>query len=538
MPPSNIQKICYIAISVNIILKILVVYSLTSQFKSGVALQRKLYKPLKYFMPTISMPKKGKFKKVMWKRLVAITWIEVLSTISMGALTIIAVAGLKPYPHFINDAAGIPLTSLMALKSLSSLFVSFSLLRNIDLGDFFKEFGCVEFFGCSACYKKRRKRLKEKRGFSAPKVLIDEEYITSMRATKLFDLMMGLWVWIGLGWALRLSSFRAPKPVRVILSLALVVQILSDILVPLLFIVIGWFARVDGYRRRRRVRMDGGGADGLDYESSSEDESGSSSSSSSSSASSSSEDDSSSGSEEDSSGSEDDNSDNNGNPSARASASADRYKLATAGSAAGDQRLEHETYYAEDGSAYYYDPNTGQSYDDNGYYDEHGQYHYYNGADESRYFSAAATYRGAAHDSNELEGDQAGKRLDRAVACTPQEFSEEWDALRESHGFSCRTENTPLMAEIMALLTSNNFFVIASGVLNDGIMTLYVLGQYEGSRCLMELKFDTSCSVLTAKLKASETDVVPVVVRNLNLKDVFGSIEEGDHPEEADFINK
>jgi len=106
------------------------------------------------------------------------------------------------HPHFINDSAGIPLTYIMLLKAVSSLFVFGSVLRNTDMGDFFKEFGCLGL-GCKGWYKQRKKRLREKRGFSAPKILVDEDYISSVRGTKLFDMAMGFWVWIGLGHSIR-----------------------------------------------------------------------------------------------------------------------------------------------------------------------------------------------------------------------------------------------------------------------------------------------------------------------------------------------
>ena len=77
------------------------------------------------------------------------------------------------------------------------------MLRNTDIGDFLKEFGCLNVLGCKGWYKQRRKRLKEKRGFSAPKVIVDEDYISSVRGTKFFDFCMGLWVWIGLGHAIK-----------------------------------------------------------------------------------------------------------------------------------------------------------------------------------------------------------------------------------------------------------------------------------------------------------------------------------------------
>ena len=66
---------------------------------------------------------------------------------------------------------------------------------------------------------------------------------------------------------------------RIILSLAVVTQTLSDILVPLLFVVVGWYVKVNDSRLRRKVRMEGDSAYESEDESSDESSSESSSSS-------------------------------------------------------------------------------------------------------------------------------------------------------------------------------------------------------------------------------------------------------------------
>ena len=415
---------CYLAVGLNIFIKAGIIYSLTSQFKSGKKLQKRLWKPLKYFVPSVNMPRKAKMKEAIAKRLMAIAWIQLLAFVSMLVLAVVAGVGLKPYPHFINDAAGVPLTALMAFKAVTSLFTTMSLLRNTDLGDFVKEFGCIDAFGCKRWYKHRRKRLKEKRGFSAPKVLVDDEYLSGLRGTKLFDMAIGLWVWIGLGWAIRLSSFRAPKPVRIILSLAVVVQTLSDILVPLLFLVVGWYVKVADSRRRRKIRMEGEGA---------EDSEDSSSSSS--------DDDSS---DDDSSGDEGGGREDAGGVLGYSN---NYYSDGSAGASG-----QPEVYYNKNGDFYYYDPSTGECYDDYGYYDENGDYWYNEqgvvgeaGGGREEYYSAAATYREKAAEAGDVRGED---ELDRAVSCTPHEFSREWEALFDCKGFECICELNPLMMEI------------------------------------------------------------------------------------------
>jgi len=489
-PQGALSKLAGLALGFNILFKLGMVWSITSGSREGFGMLKKfVVKPLKFFLPTLGMPRT--LKKDIAKRLIAIGWIELVCALGMLILSFVAMTAMGSHPHFINDSAGIPLTYIMLLKAVSSLFVFGSVLRNTDMGDFFKEFGCLSL-GCKSWYKQRKKRLREKRGFSAPKVLVDEDYISSVRGTKLFDMAMGLWVWIGLGHAISFGGGRASKGVRVITGLAVTCQVLSDILVVLLLVVVGWYVRIVDSRRRRRRRMQtvGGDEEGGGDLSTSDEESDASSESSS------------------------------------------------------DEEEDEDDEYGEGGDAEQWveaGGGGGGEYggDEYGYYDENGTYRYYDeGAAEqgqegsgTGYYSAAATYRGQM--GQEVVGGEGagggrggGGFLDRAVACTPQEFSQEWDELHVGGEFACRTSNVPLMVEIMEHLAANDFFVIASGIVEEGTMKFFVLGQAQGIRCYIEMSFDTAESVLSVVLKSRSAGFVSAVVKQLRLGALFGDFEE------------
>ena len=93
-------------------------------------------KPLKYFLPTLTMP--SSFRHAISKRLFAFAWLNIAGGLLLASLSAIALLGFRFYPHFINDAAGIPLTYLMLIKAASSLYTASCVLRNSDLGDFLK----------------------------------------------------------------------------------------------------------------------------------------------------------------------------------------------------------------------------------------------------------------------------------------------------------------------------------------------------------------------------------------------------------------
>ena len=71
-----------------------------------------------------------------------------------------------------------------------------------------------------------------------------------------------------------------------------------------------------------------------------------------------------------------------------------------------------------------------------------------------------------------------------------------------------------------------NIFIIASGVL-DGTMTVYCLGQKEGVRCYVELKYNNNNNVLELKLKSQIQETIPLIVKTLNLRELFGHVVEG-----------
>ena len=112
------------------------------------------------------------------------------------------------------------------------------------------------------------------------------------------------------------------------------------------------------------------------------------------------------------------------------------------------------------------------------------------------------------------------------MACTPQEFSEEWEELEVGGEFACKTSNVPLMVEIMEHLALNNFFVIASGMIEEGIMKFFTLAQAQGVRCYIEMTFDTSKSALSVVLKSRSIGFVSAVVKELRLSALFGEFNE------------
>lgn len=112
--------------------------------------------------------------------------------------------------------------------------------------------------------------------------------------------------------------------------------------------------------------------------------------------------------------------------------------------------------------------------------------------------------------------------LDRSVACEPNVFSNEWDSLPQSFQITYITQHLPLMRELHEHMEYNRVFIIASGVVGDGIMKLFLIAQCQGSKCLMEMEFDPSNNKLFLQLKAHEKHKISYFLECLKLQQLFG----------------
>ena len=115
--------------------------------------------------------------------------------------------------------------------------------------------------------------------------------------------------------------------------------------------------------------------------------------------------------------------------------------------------------------------------------------------------------------------------LDMSVTCNPEDFSAAWKCLPEGTRISCTTEKTPLMTECHDHFESHRFFVIASGVVSDGTIKLFLVAQSEGKRCLGEVTFDPIGRELYMHIKAENAGMIPSFVQRLYLWLLFGDFD-------------
>ena len=71
-------------------------------------------------------------------------------------------------------------------------------------------------------------------------------------------------------------------------------------------------------------------------------------------------------------------------------------------------------------------------------------------------------------------------------------------------------------------------FVIASGVVDEGVMRLYVLGQSSGVRVYLEVSFHTDSNKLVVNFRTTDEDLLPYIVNELDLNTLFHDFVEID----------
>lgn len=84
------------------------------------------------------------------------------------------------------------------------------------------------------------------------------------------------------------------------------------------------------------------------------------------------------------------------------------------------------------------------------------------------------------------------------------------------------------MLEITTHMNCYNFFVVASGVVDEGTMKLYLLAQQEGVKCFVEVEFVTGRNLLTInfKVESGYEGLLGVFVKNMSLGRLFGEFIE------------
>ena len=234
---SNTRFMTHSAICFNILLKCIVVYTISNKTRSGGKLKRALWKRLHLFCPPTTRRLPKNLKKVVQQRIFSIVWIEILCAIAILVLFGIVQGTIPWATQFSVNCPFIPLSMVMLLKGCSSLVFASSLLFNADILDFFAEYGCMV---PKTWYKNRQRIMKKKNSFEFPRVFFDQKYLILNGCVKVIDLTIGILMWVALVWANNLAGGTAPKDIRTILTILFITQVLTELLVTSLCVTAYW----------------------------------------------------------------------------------------------------------------------------------------------------------------------------------------------------------------------------------------------------------------------------------------------------------
>ena len=231
------RQISSFMIIMNVFLKLILVYVFSKKTKSGRRLKNRSWQYLYLFCPPTSKRLPKKLDEAIEQRIFSITWIEIFCAIGFFLIFGAVQTQLSWSSLFTVKCPLIPLNMIILMKGISSFIQVLGLLSHADLPDFLAEFGCII---SKTWYKNRRQILREKRGFEAPKVMINKGYMSLNTFIKVLDLGIGVLMWIALVWAYNLIGRDTPKEIRVVLMILTINEVVADILVSSLYATVHW----------------------------------------------------------------------------------------------------------------------------------------------------------------------------------------------------------------------------------------------------------------------------------------------------------
>ncbi len=201
--------------------------------------QRFVKTRVRYFLPSMTkftdtLTTLRKIDLEIFRRVVAIVWIQLVTAITLGVLGTVAWIYYGSTAQFSSVYVGASLNTTIFVKALTSFLVVAAAFTNLDMEAVFEPFGCLKILSgrkISATYEM---------GFVTHK----EKQVRRMTAAKILDCASGAWCAVALvagssGVPL-LQIFTASIPPLVMLAV-----LVSDVWVPVLFLVL---YRLKAYR--------------------------------------------------------------------------------------------------------------------------------------------------------------------------------------------------------------------------------------------------------------------------------------------------
>ncbi len=220
------------------ILKIMSFFDLALHSRSGKMLMKRLWSKTQYFIPPLffQIPVPTELVINLENRIIALTWLQFISSVTLFTLVIINHFKLRWSVHLNTAKFVLPLKLLMLVKSFTGFIFIISVLHDSYLPDVFAEFGC-SIHCINFCRANRRTNLAI--DVSRPtKLRVDKKMLRRNSGLKFIDLLVSVPLWQTLIWAHRLGGRYKPKEVRVFLGILSIILFVIDIILPIHGLVI------------------------------------------------------------------------------------------------------------------------------------------------------------------------------------------------------------------------------------------------------------------------------------------------------------
>ena len=223
------RNFAWYMIMMNIFLKTISLAILILDSKVGNQMINEAWDKLHLFFPPTSTKIPENLNVIMESRIIAIGWVELISSLLIIILATYANLRLSWAPQFQSRPVLTTLPNILYLKGISGTLLVMALMRNCNKRAIF---GCLVSSSSKPDSPSSHNR----------KVLIDRSFLRFNGTFKCFTTVIGICTWYSLLTVWSLGGGDIPKEVRIVLGMLATSMVLTDVLALALFVTVFCYA--------------------------------------------------------------------------------------------------------------------------------------------------------------------------------------------------------------------------------------------------------------------------------------------------------
>jgi hypothetical protein len=232
------RRMCLVITAFSLLLKLGLFFVCTRRHARGRRVFRHIWHQLRYFAPACIPPKPRLLGLEVEGRLVALTWIHGTCGLVLLFIAAAVAVNFSNLSGFSSEAAGLPLTGLFFIKSVTIGIAFASTFHQMKVKKCAGRLGCLFFQDPPRLSRHQRSSSRSERLFS-PALPLTPETLRNVTIAKALDAAVSIFMWIALVEQKSLGSY--PLVTVVILyRLALAVSLVCDVLGVVLAMVAAW----------------------------------------------------------------------------------------------------------------------------------------------------------------------------------------------------------------------------------------------------------------------------------------------------------